>query len=462
MSESAKKKLVQKKLPFAVSVEIKTTRIPRENLSPNIAKQSRKRRPSNDGNNPRAMKRVAESKENIANQHEEVLDVAEMLVDDVIEHTGEVQVIRSASETPPTIVQREKALHIKLPSHSKSKRKVNMDLKPQKSIDESDEDGSVVYLDEEELQSAKKAKKSKKKKAAGSNRARRTLSMNKNDAQSVEVVELSNDESVSDDANKKVQSPSEKESESVELTANEEKSVEAPRQSIRTKVSKELTEDPLVEPIESIPTKEVTTDLIVEPLETIPSKELTEDPLLELESIPMKRVSEDLLVQPIESIPLKNVTKDPLVEPFESIPTKELTKEHVEERLESIPTKSSSPAVVDPDSIHDEIIEVLSDGSDNAADKISDPNKTPTAKKLDLKNLTPKQLARRQEQEDRRLEKEIQRQKERETKEQQRLLEKEQREEAKRKEKEEKEETRKKEKEERDRKRQVTSQNGAL
>lgn len=66
------------------------------------------------------------------------------------------------------------------------------------------------------------------------------------------------------------------------------------------------------------------------------------------------------------------------------------------------------------------------------------------------KVLTPKQLARRKEFEEKRLERELLKKKEREEKELQRLKEKEQREEAKRKEKEEKEEQRKREKDEKE------------
>lgn len=123
----------------------------------------------------------------------------------------------------------------------------------------------------------------------------------------------------------------------------------------------------------------------------------------------------------------------------------------------TVPTNVSSTAPEDPDVIHEEIIEFLSDDSDSnkISTSINEVGKTPTSVKKELMNLTPKQLARRQEQEARRIEKELQRQKERELKEQQRLKEKEQREEAKRKEREEKEEARKREKEERDRKRQA-------
>lgn len=348
MSDSAKKKFVQKKLPFAISVEAKKAPIETENSSPIIAdKQSRKRRPSNDGNNRKFKKRaVTESKENIVNQVVDTADSEEEIQDDDV---IEVQAIKEDAETTPTSLQHESVLHIKLPSHSKSKRKVNMDLKPPKSIDEDDDD-SVVYLDEEDILSAKKVKKSakkKKKKATsdvGSSRARRSLKLNK--VEENQIIELSGEEDVS---------PSTK----VDVKI-EKMSVKSPNQN--------------------------------------------------------------------------------------------------DELLESIPTKVSSPVSEDLDTIHDEIIEMLSDDDSHTAQNKTfdnEVNKTPNTAKVDLKNLTPNQLLRRKELEARRLEKEAVRQKEREVKEQQRLKEKEQREEAKRKEKEEKEEVRRKEKEERDRKRQV-------
>lgn len=371
MSDSTKKKLIQKKLPFALSVEPKkvATPTPTENLSPNIVKQSRKRRPSTDGNQL-AKKRVTESKEN-----QEIVDV-EMLADDVIESTEEVQAIKKSSETTPTTVQRESVLHIKLPSHSKLKRKVNMDLKPPKAIDESHEDDSVVYLDEEELQPVKKAKKSEKKKktSPGSSRAKRTLNTSKEASPIATVIELSDDEAIADDSNEKVDEKLvEKESE-VKLTTDEKK-----------------------------------VETVAETLELVEAKD-----------------------------------------------QEKVQAPKVEEPLESIPTQASSPAAEDPDTIHDEIIDMLSDDSNSSTNKTFDANKTPANKKIDFKTLTPKQLARRQELEARRVEKELQRQKERDEKEQQRIKEKEQREEAKRKEKEEKEQARKKEKDERDQKRQVS------
>ncbi|CRL05064.1 CLUMA_CG017973, isoform A [Clunio marinus] len=125
----------------------------------------------------------------------------------------------------------------------------------------------------------------------------------------------------------------------------------------------------------------------------------------------------------------------------------------------TVPSSVLQAETLDPETIHDEIVDILSDNSDSleynkSSTEIGNDGKLVKTKSNTI-NLTPKQIARRQEQEARRLEKEAQRQKERELKEQQRLKEKEQREEAKRREKEEKEEARKKEKEERDRKRQA-------
>lgn len=142
----------------------------------------------------------------------------------------------------------------------------------------------------------------------------------------------------------------------------------------------------------------------------------------------------------------------PIVEKVEEIAKADAKDD--EDRIKTIPSTATLEVNEDPDTMHDEIIDMLSDDSGEKPSPNNDPDKVAGAK-FDITKLTPKQLARRQEQEARRIEKEHQHKKERELKEQQRLKEKEQREEAKRKEKEEKEEARKREKDEKDRKRQV-------
>jgi chromatin assembly factor 1 subunit A len=131
--------------------------------------------------------------------------------------------------------------------------------------------------------------------------------------------------------------------------------------------------------------------------------------------------------------------------------------------FDTIPSTKVSPEKNDDDEqeeFNDEIADVLTDFSEDlnassVSTKESNPTNTTTSSNFDITKLTPKQLARRQEFENRRLEKERKKQQERELREQQRLKEKEIREDAKRKEREEKEEARRKEKEDRDRKKQA-------
>src|SRR5690349_14960497 len=204
MSDSAKKKLIQKKLPFASTTELKknSPATPAEKTSPNAIKPSRKRKTSNDDINHQSKKRVTESKENIGNRVVEVEDDSDDgLLVEVTEKFEEVQSLKKTAETTPTTVQSESKLHIKLPSHSKLKRKVNMDLKPSKPIEE-DEDDSVVYLDEEEILPVKKTKKSERKKKPTSSgktsRRKQDLKTKKEDDEDLlitdEVVELSDNE----------------------------------------------------------------------------------------------------------------------------------------------------------------------------------------------------------------------------------------------------------------------------
>lgn len=347
MSESAKKKLVQKRLPFAIIASDKTSAASPQSQSPVTPVPSRKRKPSTDGDTGISNKigRVAELKENIGSG--DVGDVHEISDDD---DTAE-PACKLDNETTPTTVPQESPLHIKLQSASKSKRKINMSAKPPKPIDEEDPDDSVVYLEEIPKKSKKKSER-KKKKSAGASVAET--------GRVTKVLELA--ESIDEEA------------------------------SGSDRADKSLSVD--------------------EPMET-----------------------DELLQEVIEE------EKEP----------------SADDQITTIPPRDSTPE--EPEAIHDEIIGVLSD-SDGSDEKNSPGNETSfkdsLANKVDISKLTPKQLARRQELEARRLEKELARQKEREAREQQRLKEKEQREEAKRKEREEKEEARRREKEERDRKKQAS------
>lgn len=384
MSDSAKKKqLKQMRLPFSVLPTDKTaSSSPKafDNASPKTPSVSRKRKPSGDNESGGRLKigRVAAVKENVESKDcVEIVDSDEEAHDDVKDVSKNQSIIAAPNDnetTPTTVAGQETVLHIKLPSCSKSKRKINMDSKPPKSIDEEDKDDSVVYLDEEEIrESCKKTKKSskkseKKKKAATSseaNRVKKNLQMSK----TIEEID--------DDAKKE-------DSGTTQSNKNPEEIAEQPME---------------VDDVE---------------------------PTVAVETSIKEAEKSDVKIDEIDD--------------------------------ENNPVPSKMSPLQEPDSIHDEIIDMLSDDSDGSGNRISPLNENGDRKsgaKLDFSKLTPKQQARRKEQEARRAEKELLRLKERDQKEQQRLKEKEQRDEAKRKEKEEKEEARKREKEERDRKRQV-------
>jgi chromatin assembly factor 1 subunit A len=377
--------LKQMRLPFALLTSPGSESSPKsaEKSSPKTPVTSRKRKPSSEGDNARSNKIGRKgSKENIATEKEvvEIKDSDEEVQPDDVPS----EAIKTANETTPTA---EAVLHIKLPSCSKSKRKINMEVKPPKPVEEENEDDSVVYLDEEDLpkkskKSVKKSEKKKKKEGSGSDgsKAKKVLEM-------VEPIqEAAADETAEDGEAMEV----DEKQEVVDLDDSaEEKPEDEPKSVADQEDSKKA----------SLPS----------------DQHLPETPA-----------------------------------PAENPPTSQFN---------TIPSNGSSPNAEDPEAIHDEIVEVLSDNSDNSEKNsespVGDTNKTPSSSKVDITKLTPKQLARRQEQEARRLEKELQRQKERDLKEQQRLKEKKDREDAKRREKEEKDEAKKREKEERDKKRQV-------
>lgn len=178
---SEKKSLKQMRLPFQListspkaATHSPTIAIPEKSSPKTPATTSRKRRPSSDGENVRQTKiGRTNSKENISEiiaEHSiEIVDSDE----DEKKTTTKEKKSNEIVETTPTLVTpvTENIVHIKLPSSSKSKRKINMDVKPQKSIEEEEEDpdDSIVYLDKEELpkhskKSKRSAKKSEKKK----------------------------------------------------------------------------------------------------------------------------------------------------------------------------------------------------------------------------------------------------------------------------------------------------------
>lgn len=164
--------------------------------------------------------------------------------------------------------------------------------------------------------------------------------------------------------------------------------------------------------------------------DTEPSKDDPEEP----ESPQYETVAKSSNKNEMEPMEVEDVPQQ-----IESSVSDQITKLINASGTSSSPVKDLQDMLSDDDALN----QSLNTSLNSSINQNSDVKKTP-------KVLTPKQLARQKEFEERRLEKELARQKEREAKEAQRLKEKEQREEAKRREKEEKEEQRRKEKEERE------------
>lgn len=408
MSESAKKKFVQKKLPFAIVLVDKDkapATTPTENLSPNVAAVSRKRKTSNEATQVRPKKRVTESKDNPSVS--EVVDLGDSEDEPpTLGSPDEDQNDKSLcqdSEKTPTSTPIEKIVHIKLPSCSKLKKRINMDVKPQQSLSEEDfdADDSVVHLEKEILiakKSKKRAKKSeKKKKKKGS----------AGDADAVKKAILMSPPAAkhTEDKAEDDESPNSNNAETVEDSNKSEPDI-----------------------------VEIDDDLPVEATEegavALKGADIDKPAVREKSSQNSDAVNSLINGDIIESGVANGETG-----PSNAMET----------------DQKSSPA---DDSINEELIEMLSDDSESSAKNNSlncgGAFNTPTSSKFDAKNLTPKQLARRQEQMAKRAEKDLQRQKEREVKEQLRLKEKEAREEAKRKEKEDRDKKRQAEQDKKD------------
>lgn len=446
MSESTKKKFVQKKLPFAiVSVDKNKAPVttPTENLSPNVAAVSRKRKTSAEVSIVKPKKRATESKEDPVVS--EVVDLVgsdsdeeSLLVEVHDDHQNDTSIRQDTETTPTSTPIVEKIVHIKLPSCTKLKKKINMDAKPPPSLNEEDydDDDSVVHLESEILsskkskKSAKKSEKKKKKKesAGDAGGAKKALLMS---PPAVKPVEEENENPVNDVENGKTESKTEvnennKEVEIMELDdddsvvkvfgkeAGASKAADEDKTAIKDKSSQNS------EAVNSLMTGDIIKNGITG------SKAGPSD---------------------------KNESKIDAETDQKSTPTDKEKEEKSSPAVAAETAEKSSPA---DDSINEELIEMLSDDSESSA-KNNSVNvsgafnlNTPTSTKCDTKNLTPRQLARRQEQMAKRAEKELQRQKEREAKEQQRLKEKEAREEVKRKEKEDRERKRQAEQDKKD------------
>lgn len=194
----SEKKLKQTRLPFQILTSPKTptpTSAPKsieKSSSPSTPKTpkpiaSRKRKPSSEGENLRSTKigRLTNAKENIAEP--ETIELIDS--DDDEKKQNVTKTLQNVETTPTTTsITPESVIHIKLPSTTKSRRK--QELKATKSVEEIEDDDSVVYLDNEELPSKsnkkvkRSAKKSENKKKKGDSsdegieRVKKTLELN--------------------------------------------------------------------------------------------------------------------------------------------------------------------------------------------------------------------------------------------------------------------------------------------
>lgn len=437
---SEKKCLKQSRLPFqiistspkVISGEHKASPVVPavEKSSPKTPVTSRKRKPSSDGENLRSSKiGRTNSKENIIAEQDpiEIIDSSEEEVSAVNTTTNEESIV-SITETTPTAASKstpqEKKLRIKIQSCSKRKQVIKpLVVNP---------DDSIVYLDDEEIQSAmnkKSTKKSEKKKASNqkvskekAKRVKKSLNLNHDQDKGTEVIKTSENNEV----------------ESMEVDNNDLIFDDDNNERSDTECEAAKTADDKITEVK-------------DRLEESMNNQLKECKTV---SIILKKVSvpenEDKLDESNTDLDesVKSSEKDDNSEKStsesEESPKVDSKKELSEEISKLVDNSSQSDDSANKD-LHDEFVEIFTDDEKKSPTNPNTPNITKATPKL-----TPKALARRKDQEAKRIEKELQRQKEKDEKEKQRLKEKEMREEAKRREKEEKEELRKREKEERE------------
>lgn len=432
---SEKKGLKQSRLPFQiistspkVSGEHKVSPVVPvvEKSSPKTPVTSRKRKPSSDGENLRSCKiGRTNSKENIIAEQDpiEVVDSSEEEVNALNTTTNDESIV-SNTETTPTAASKstpqENKLRIKIQSCSKRKQVIKpLVVNP---------DDSIVYLDDEEIQSAmnkKSTKKSEKKKANNqkvsnekTKRVKKSLNLNQDVNQSTKIV--------------KTIEKKETEVESMEVDNNSElvfDDDENERSDIECDLTK--TADDKIKEVK---------ERLEESMNNQLKKCKTVSIILKKVSVPDNEENLDESVKSSE----KDETPEKSSSESEGSPNVESKNELSEEISKLVDNSPQSDDSANKD-LHDEFVEIFTDDEKKSPTNSNTPNITKTTP-----TLTPKALARRKDQEAKRIEKELQRQKEKDEKEKQRLKEKEMREEAKRKEKEEKEELRKREKEERE------------
>lgn len=452
---SEKKGLKQSRLPFQiistspkVSGEHKASTISAENSSPKTPVTSRKRKPSNEGENIRSSKiGRTNSKENIIAEQDpiEIIDSSEDEVGAAINTTLNESIVSNTETTPTTATKstpQEKKLRIKIQSCSKRKQVIKpLVVHP---------DDSIIYLDDDEIQNAmnkKSTKKSEKRKGANqkaskdkTKKVKKSLNLNQNNdddkgTKDVKTMEIDDDEHVFDDDDNE---RSDIESASTSKIA----AVKDRLEQCMTKKVNECKEVSIILKKISIPDNEDDTEDQL-------SNENTENPQIEDNTVLEKDDKDASIIE--EKLDESKTDLDESIKVIEGSsseseesPKVENNKELSEEISKLVDNSPQNDDSANKD-LHDEFVEIFTDDEKKSPTNPNTPNITKTTP-----TLTPRALARRKDQEAKRIEKELLRQKEKDEKEKQRLKEKEMREEAKRKEREEKEELRKREKEERE------------
>jgi len=450
---SEKKGLKQSRLPFQiistspkVSGEHKATPISAENSSPKTPVTSRKRKPSNEGENNRSSKiGRTNSKENIIAEQDpiEIIDSSEDEVSAAINTTLNESIVSNTETTPTTATKstpQERKLRIKIQSCSKRKQVIKpLVVHP---------DDSIIYLDDDEIQNAmnkKSTKKSEKRKGANqkaskdkTKKVKKSLNLNQNDdddqgTKDVKTMEIDDDEHVFDDDDNE---RSDIESASTSKIA----AVKDRLEECMTKKLNECKEVSIILKKISMPDNEDDSEGEL----SNENAEIEEDNKVLEKDDKDASIIEEILDESKTDLDESIKVSEKSSSESEESPKAENNKELSEEISKLVDNSPQNDDSANKD-LHDEFVEIFTDDEKKSPTNPNTPNITKTTP-----TLTPKALARRKDQEAKRIEKELLRQKEKDEKEKQRIKEKEMREEAKRKEREEKEELRKREKEERE------------
>lgn len=411
---SDKKSLKQSRLPFQIIstspkvVGEQKKPVAAENASPRapVAVPSRKRKQSSDGDNTRLPKigRTG-SKENIISEPD-TIEILDDSIGDELNHVkpsvNESDVSEKLETTPTTL--KKQATEVRKIKIGRSCSKMKQIIKPAV-----DQDDSVVYLSEEELQSLQKSKKSVKKseKKKPKSSTSSTKAASKNTFEDVKLISVAKEPMEVED----------------DMVFNDDDSMSG------TEIEKRVEAAIRFETVKNQLEKCITDNALNgKELKVVLHKAIIPDDEDKIEGNGNQKECDNNISESFE---------------LNTKPAAETEKQKVSDEISKLVDKSIEDEESSVRELNDDIAEVLTDD-----EKKSPSNVNGSASKI-LK-LTPKALARRKELESKRIEKELQRQKEKEEKEKQRLKEKELREEAKRKEREEKEELRRREKEEKD------------